>query len=124
MRNKSSRAKNIKSSRADEYLYNVAWSEEDKVFVGRIVEFPSLAAHGDTLEDALREIKKVVEFVLADMAASGETMIEPLSKRHYSGRLNLRMPPQFHRQLSAEAERQKVSLNQWITMKLASNATV
>lgn len=124
MKNKSLRAKNIKSSRADEYLYNVAWSEEDKVFVGRIVEFPSLAAHGDTLEEALLEIKKVVEFVLADMAASGETMIEPLSRRHYSGRLNLRMPPQLHRQLSTEAERQKVSLNQWITMKLSSNATV
>lgn len=124
MKNRSSSTKNIKSSRADEYLYNVAWSEEDELFIGRVVEFPSLAAHGDTLEKALREIKKVVEFVVADMAASGETMIEPLSRRHYSGRLNLRMPPQLHRQLSAEAERQKVSLNQWITMKLSSNATV
>jgi predicted HicB family RNase H-like nuclease len=124
MKNRSSSTKNIKGSRADEYLYNVAWSEEDELFVGRVVEFPSLAAHGDTLEKALREIKKVVDFVIADMAVSGETMIEPLSRRHYSGRLNLRMPPQLHRQLSAEAERQKVSLNQWITMKLSSNATV
>lgn len=54
--------------RSDEYRYNVGWSEEDQVFVGRVVEFPSLAAHGDTLEDALFEIKKVVGFVMADLA--------------------------------------------------------
>lgn len=54
----------------EEYLYSVAWSEEDEAFVARVAEFPSLAAHGDTQEEALGEIKKVVKFVLSDLKAN------------------------------------------------------
>jgi predicted HicB family RNase H-like nuclease len=109
---------------AKEYSYNVAWSDEDEAFLGRVVEFPSLAAHGDTLEDALHEINQVVELVLEDLAENGEPIPEPISKKHFSGKLNLRMPSHLHRQLSIEADREGVSLNQWITMKLASPRTV
>ena len=48
---------------ADEYHYTVGWSEEDRAFVGRVAEFELLAAHGRTLEAALREIKAVVQVV-------------------------------------------------------------
>jgi predicted RNase H-like HicB family nuclease len=53
---------------ADEYHYIVGWSEEDRAFVGRVAEFESLAAHGRTLEAALREIKAVLQAVLEDLA--------------------------------------------------------
>lgn len=105
--------------KAEEYLYSVMWSDEDKVFIGRVLEFPSLAAHGDTQEAALKEIRSVVEFVLEDLRESGEEAPLPLSKREFSGKLNLRMSKQLHRQLAAEAERQGVSLNQLINTKLA-----
>lgn len=104
---------------ANEYQYSVVWSDEDGAFVGRVVEFPSLAAHGKTLENALHEINQVVGFVLEELAESGESVPEPLSKRRFSGKLNVRMPSQLHRQLSVEAAREGVSLNQWIMMKLA-----
>lgn len=110
--------------RADEYLYSVAWSEEDGVFIGRVLEFPSLAAHGDSLEAALGEIKQVVTFVLQDLREGGEEFPEPFSKRRFSGKLNLRMPAHLHRQLSVEAEREGVSLNQWINKKLSSQIAV
>jgi predicted HicB family RNase H-like nuclease len=110
--------------KADEYLYSVVWSDDDNAYIGRVIEFPSLAAHGDTLEKALREINQVVEFVLEDLAKNGEPVPAPLSKKHFSGKLNLRMPPHLHRQLSAEAAREGVSLNQWITMKLSSRCAV
>ena len=105
--------------RAEEYVYSVLWSDEDKAFVGRVVEFPSLAAHGKTQEAALREIRKVVNFVLEDLADAGESAPEPFNKRPYSGKLNLRMPSHLHRQLTVEAEQEGVSLNQWINAKLA-----
>jgi predicted HicB family RNase H-like nuclease len=105
--------------KADEYIYSVVWSDDDEVFVGRVVEFPSLAAHGDTMEDALKEIREVVGYVLKDLIESGETVPVPLNKRQFSGKLNLRMPKHLHRQLTAEAEREGVSLNQWINTKLA-----
>ncbi len=28
--------------RPEDYSYNVAWSDEDKAFIGRVAEFPSL----------------------------------------------------------------------------------
>jgi predicted HicB family RNase H-like nuclease len=105
--------------RAEEYSYNVAWSEADKAFVGRVDEFPSLAAHGSTQERALREIRAVVGHVLDDLAENREPIPVPLSKREYSGRLNVRMARELHRRLALESERQGVSLNNWINTKLA-----
>jgi predicted HicB family RNase H-like nuclease len=106
--------------RADEYHYTVGWSEEDRAFIGRVAEFESLAAHGRTLESALREIKSVVQAVLEDLVASGEEIPQPFSKRRFSGKLNLRMPESMHRQLALEAARQGISLNQLINLKLTA----
>lgn len=105
---------------ADYYLYSVGWSEEDEAYIARVAEFPSLAAHGDTQEAALREIKKVVSAVLKDLAAAKEPIPEPFGKRSFSGRVNLRMPEYLHRQLVIEAAQQGVSLNQLINLKLES----
>jgi predicted HicB family RNase H-like nuclease len=112
------KGKSPDKTRAEDYYYNVVWSEEDGAFIGRVAEFPSLAAHARTLDGALREIKKVVTFVLKDLSESREPIPEPFSKRAYSGKLNLRMPETLHRQLVMEAARQGVSLNQWINLKL------
>ena len=78
--------------KAEHYLYSVNWSEADAAFVARVAEFPSLAAHGDTQKEALREIKTVIGFVLNDLKESDETLPEPFGKRSFSGRLVLRMP--------------------------------
>jgi predicted HicB family RNase H-like nuclease len=104
--------------RADDYHYSVSFSEEDQVFIGRVAEFSSLAAHGTTLEKALRETCSLVESVIEDLEESGEALPEPFRKRSYSGRINVRMPEHLHRQLAIEAQRQRVSLNQWINAKL------
>ena len=103
---------------AEQYLYSVGWSEEDEAYIARVVEFPSLAAHGETQEAALSEIKKVVRAVLKDLAASNEPIPEPYGKRSFSGRLNLRMPEYLHRQLVTEAAQQGISLNRLINLKL------
>ena len=106
--------------KADEYSFGVVWSEDDACFIGRVDEFPSLAAHGSSQEKALREIRHVVEYVLEDLAAEKEIAPIPLSKRAFSGKLNVRMPKTLHRRLAAESEREGVSLNNWINTKLAS----
>src|SRR5262245_22850639 len=86
--------------RADEYLYSVVWSDDDNAFIGRVVEFPSLAAHGKTQAAALLEITSVVEHVLTDLDDGGDLVPVPLGKKEYSGKLNLRMPSHLHRQLT------------------------
>lgn len=70
-----------KGNRAEEYSYTVAWSEEDQAFIGRVVEFPSLAAHGNTQEKALSEIRTVVAYALKDLPENREPAPELLSRR-------------------------------------------
>jgi predicted HicB family RNase H-like nuclease len=105
----------------EQYLYSVGWSEEDEAFVARVAEFPSLAAHCETQEAAMIEIKNVVEFVLKDLEQANEPIPEPFGKRSFSGRLVLRMPEYMHRQLALEALQQGVSLNQLLNLKLEAS---
>ncbi len=119
-KNKGSNSTRVPKSEAENYLYSVVWSADDKAFIGRVLEFPSLAAHGNTQEKALREIRSVVRYALEDLADSRELAPEPLSKRRFSGTLNLRMPKHLHRQLAIEAAQEGVSLNHWINTKLAA----
>ena len=106
-------------NRAEDYSYTVAGSDKDDAFVARVTEFPSLAAHGKSQEKALRELRGVVEYVLKDLADSHEPIPEPLGRRSYSGKLNLRMSRELHRRLALESTTQGVSLNALITTKLA-----
>jgi predicted HicB family RNase H-like nuclease len=116
----TARNKPAKRSRttAEHYLYTVGWSEDDETYVARVAEFPSLAAHGNSQEAALRSLQQVVRAVLRDMATSKEPIPQPLGKRSFSGRLNVRMPSYLHRYLAIEAAQQSVSLNQLINLKL------
>ena len=115
------KTKQTSSPEVEQYLYSVGWSEEDKAFIARVAEFPSLAAHGDTQEDALREIKDVVGFVLEDLTESKEPIPEPFGKRSFSGKLVLRMPEYMHRKLVLEAMQQGISLNQLLNLKLEAS---
>ncbi|MBA4122711.1 MAG: toxin-antitoxin system HicB family antitoxin [Acidobacteria bacterium] len=118
--NKKANKENL--PKVEQYLYSVGWSQEDEAFVARAAEFPSLAAHGDTLENALREIKTVVKFVLQDLEETGEFVPEPFGKRSFSGRLVLRMPEYLHRKLALESMQQGVSLNQLLNLKLEAKS--
>ncbi len=118
---KQIKSKKKNSTQAEQYLYSVGWSEKDDAFIARVAEFPSLAAHGETLEEAMNEIKSVVEFVLNDLRESNEPIPEPFGKRSFRGRLVLRMPEYMHRQLALEAMQQGISLNQLLNLKLESS---
>lgn len=105
---------------ADHYQYQVTWSPEDEAYIARVTEFKGLAAHSEeSSEDALRELKSVVEFCIQDLKAEGEPVPEPLSSKSYSGRFNIRVPKALHRDLVATAAQQGVSLNQLILTELS-----
>lgn len=115
------KAKKENLPKTEQYLFSVGWSDEDEAFIARVAEFPSLAAHGDTQEEALREIKGLVEFVIKELEESKEPIPEPFGKRTFSGRLVLRMPEYLHRQLVMEATQQGISLNQLLNLKLEAS---
>ena len=104
---------------ATHYTYRVAWSAEDGEHVATVAEFPSLSWLAPTPVEALAGLANVVRDVLADLAASGESIPEPLSERAYSGKFLVRVPAEVHRRLVLEAAEQHVSLNRLVSDRLA-----
>ena len=102
------------------YTYRIEWSEEDHCHVARCLEFPSLAAHGDTIEEALREIEYVVAESIKWLKKDGETVPEPLGLKKFKGHLTLRIPPEKHRELVIRCAEEGVSLNRFILSRLSS----
>ena len=102
----------------DRYTYRVTWSEEDEEYVGLCAEFPGLSWLAASPEEALRGIRRVVAEVVADLKRNKEFVPEPLAIRQYSGKFQVRVPPELHRRLVLEAAESGVSLNRLASAKL------
>lgn len=44
-----------------------SWSEEDQLFIARVQGFPSLATHGDTYEEAIKEMEALLQDIKKDL---------------------------------------------------------
>jgi predicted HicB family RNase H-like nuclease len=104
--------------RDDHYAYRVSWSREDAEYLGLCAEFPSLSWLAATPESALRGIRRAVADAVADMLAEGEAVPEPIATKRYSGKFMVRVPPELHRRLAAEAAEEGVSLNRLASARL------
>lgn len=100
------------------YTYRVTWSEEDEEYIGLCAEFPSLSFLDSQMSTALEGIVDLVGQVVMDMAENGEVIPEPLSEKQYSGKFQVRIPPEQHRLLAIKAAEEGVSLNRYISAKL------
>lgn len=103
----------------DHYTYRVSWSGEDGEFVATCLELPSLSWLAATQARALSGLRKLVQEVVADLAGNGEPVPEPLAERHYSGRFNIRISPDLHRELAIKAADHHMSLNRFVSDRLA-----
>ena len=101
------------------YTYRVTWSEEDKEYVGLCAEFPSLSHLDENQLAAMQGIVDLVKEVVDDMQTNGETVPAPLSKKHFSGKFQVRIAPEQHRNLAMVANEQGISLNRYVSLKLA-----
>lgn len=104
----------------EHYTYKVTWSPEDQAFVGLCAEYPSLSYLDENRFAALEGMVNLVKEVVKDMESNGETIPEPLAERNYSGKFQIRIPPELHRKLTIEAAEENVSLNRYVSHKLAS----
>ena len=101
------------------YTYRVTWSEEDHEHVALCAEFPSLSFLAATQSKALHGLTKLVGEVVEDMEQNKEPIPEPISQKNYSGKFQVRIPPEQHRNLSMQAAEQGVSLNRLVSAKLS-----
>lgn len=102
----------------EHYTYRVTWSPEDNEFVGLCIEFPSLSYLDETQIKALEGIRELVKEVVVDMQANGEKIPEPLAEKKYSGKFQVRISPDLHRELSIRAAEQNMSLNRYVSHRL------
>ena len=103
----------------EEYSISIYYSPEDKCYVADVLEFDGhCMAHGDTREEALREINIAIKGWLKTDRQSKIEIPVPFSRRKYSGKLTLRLTPAKHRQLEMAARQQGTSLNRYIAQKI------
>jgi antitoxin HicB len=98
------------------------WDDGQGVYwVARVAELPHCMIHGDTPEEAIREIEEVKKDWIRSNLERGLKIPEPVSRK-YSGKISLRIPPSLHKLLSDIATVQEVSLNQFMATALAREA--
>lgn len=109
-------------STAEHYTYRVRWSAEDAEYIGTVAELPSLSWLDADEVEAFIGIRRLAATVLADMLAEGETPPPALADRSYSGKFQVRIPPEQHRALAIAAAEQGVSLNRLAATRLGAAA--
>ena len=87
-------------------------------WLAQVDELPSCSATGPTPDAAAAAAERAIEAWIDQARAEGRDVPEP-GGAAYSGRLLLRMPRSLHADLARRADREGVSLNQWIVGALA-----
>jgi antitoxin HicB len=93
--------------------------EDDDQWAATIDALPGCTARGATPDEAVERAGEAMTAWLASARREGKDVPEPKTAQSHSGRLLLRMPQTLHAELARIAEREKVSLNQFITDVLA-----
>lgn len=88
-------------------------------FSAEIVEFSGCIAVGSDAAEALANLEEVAKDWIEATLAQGQNIPEPMDAAGFSGKLVVRMSKGLHRRSTLCAERDGVSLNQFITTCLA-----
>ncbi len=76
------------------YTYRITWLEDGGEYLGLCAEFPSLSYLHKNPSEALDGIASLVCDVVQDMRKNNEKIPEALSKKEYSGKFVVRIPPE------------------------------
>jgi len=101
------------------YVASVEYDPELKMFHGRVVNTNSVVTfYGKSVEELETEFKRSMEDYLSICKERGITPDKP-----FSGRFNLRVTPEEHREFSEAAAANGKSLNAWAaeTLKQAAH---
>ena len=96
------------------YIGNVVYDDEAGLFHGDVIGLKdTITFQGKTVDSLVQAFRDSVDVYLEWCKERGE---KPDKK--FSGKLNLRMPPDLHAQLALEASRKGISLNDLINDRL------
>ena len=84
-----------------------------------VKELPGCLSEGDTVEEAVEMIHDAMRGWLEISLEEEHDIPEPNLDEEFSGKFVVRLPRSLHRQLVETAEREGVSLNQFVNVALA-----
>lgn len=97
------------------YIGTVEFSEEDKVFFGKVIGITdSISFEGDTVESLIEDFHAAVDEYLEFCR---ENRKEP--QQQYKGSFNVRITPELHRRASLDAMAKNMSLNSYVEEAIA-----
>lgn len=100
----------MKSLKYKGYIALMEPDIEDGIIVGRVINTRDIIAFdGKTIPEAIESFHSVVDEYLEDCVREEKEPDKP-----YSGKFNLRIPPQLHGKIAAVAMAEGKSLNQWV----------
>jgi len=101
----------------DKYLKLVAWSEEDRCYIGSVPGWVENCCHGRNEANVYRKLCEIVDEWIEIYRREGRPLPAP-TNRKYSGRFVLRTGPEMHRALAVRALSQGASLNTFVVRTL------
>jgi len=105
------------------YRVDIYWSEEDGLYLAEVPELPGCLTHGETVAKAAQNAEGAIEGWIETAGDMGWPIPRPSVEKHYSGRFLARIPRSLHARLAQVAERDGVSLNQYIVSRLSGSDT-
>lgn len=96
-------------------------SDEDgkSGWVAEVEELPGCISQGRTPEEAVESVRGAMRDWIAVALEDGVTIPEPRTSADFSGRFVVRVPASLHADLVRSADREGVSLNQFVMGALA-----
>ena len=122
-------AKNKQLTKEIEKYLNLPYTfelikEDSGIYFVKVKELPGCMSNGKTADEAMENIKDVMEIWLESSLRRGLEIPLPEVMREYSGRFIVRVPASLHKKLALEAKKEGVSLNQYVVSILSEGASV
>ncbi|MBS0358669.1 MAG: type II toxin-antitoxin system HicB family antitoxin [Proteobacteria bacterium] len=92
------------------YIGHVQFDDEADIFYGEVINTRDVITfQGSTVRELKKAFKESIEDYLAFCAERNEAPDKP-----FSGKFNLRLNPELHREVYVAAKQSGKSLNQWV----------
>ena len=108
---------------AQEYLRKpysrILIPNEEGGYSAELLEFPGCVAQGETTDEAYKNLEDAAESWIEACQETNQEIPEPFINQGFGGKIALRLPRSLHRQAARLAERDGVSLNQYLVAAVA-----
>jgi antitoxin HicB len=111
-----------------EYYLNLQYPitlypDSEEGYVAEIKDLPGCITQGETAEETLSMIEDARKLWLQTAHKHGDAIPLPSTDNQFSGKTMLRMPRSLHQALAEGAQREEVSLNQYLVSLLSHSIT-